>query len=297
MSQNKTGSGLHCPKSKSDLALTGRETQVLRRLLDGQTNKQIAYALGITAKTVEFHVSKLLKKHGVSSRFGLMDRLRQSSQNPAEGPCADAAGLVTYREGAACDLALDAPPSNPQYWERSRLGIVARIAFSPGTGFPHMASNPDLATPGVLLVGSGAFLGLVMILELSLVSAPVSTMLSLASASVIVCMIWFVVAWPLDTVALSAPRSHKTAAVLSVTGYALLPTAAWTVLRGLGVLIAGETASSPGALVHAPDSWPLWTQALLSTLNAFSLWTMVLMFFAVGALRVGRRGSRATRSH
>ncbi|MDZ4179828.1 MAG: helix-turn-helix transcriptional regulator [Coriobacteriia bacterium] len=289
MSQSRDGRGLHCPESKSNLALTGREAQVLRRLLDGQTNKQIAHELGITAKTVEFHVSKLLKKHGVSSRFGLMDGLRPSRRNPTEKPCAAAAGLVTCRE-AARDQASNTPPSNTRFWESSRLGIIARIAFSPGTGFPHIASQPDLATPGVLLVGSAAFMGLVMILELSLVSTSVSTMLSLASAAVIVCMIWFTVAWPMGTDARSVPRSTKIAAVLSVTGYALLPTAAWTVLRGLGVLIAGEAAPNPGALVHAPDSWPFWSQALLSTLNTFSLWSMVLMFFAVGALSGGNEG-------
>lgn len=54
-------------------ALTGRELQVLRRLVEGQSNKAIAVQLGITSKTVEFHVSKLLKKHDVRSRYELMD--------------------------------------------------------------------------------------------------------------------------------------------------------------------------------------------------------------------------------
>ncbi|MBS3957519.1 MAG: response regulator transcription factor [Clostridiales bacterium] len=62
---------------ESSPTLTGRETQVLRRLVGGQTNKQIANELGITPKTVEFHVSKLLKKHAVSSRFELTDSLRR----------------------------------------------------------------------------------------------------------------------------------------------------------------------------------------------------------------------------
>jgi hypothetical protein len=53
--------------------------------MDGQSNKQIARELGVTAKTVEFHVSKLLKKHDVRSRYELMDVLALASRGPLEG--------------------------------------------------------------------------------------------------------------------------------------------------------------------------------------------------------------------
>jgi DNA-binding NarL/FixJ family response regulator len=48
--------------------LTERENDVLLRLAQGLTNKQIALALGISEHTVKFHVSSIYTKLGVSSR-------------------------------------------------------------------------------------------------------------------------------------------------------------------------------------------------------------------------------------
>lgn len=48
--------------------LTEREVDVLRLLAQGKANKEIAYALGIGAKTVKSHVSSILAKLGVASR-------------------------------------------------------------------------------------------------------------------------------------------------------------------------------------------------------------------------------------
>jgi DNA-binding NarL/FixJ family response regulator len=48
--------------------LTERETQVLRLLAAGQSNKEIAHALQIGEKTVKTHVSNILAKLGVVSR-------------------------------------------------------------------------------------------------------------------------------------------------------------------------------------------------------------------------------------
>jgi DNA-binding NarL/FixJ family response regulator len=49
-------------------ALTERETDVLRLLADGQSNKEIARNLSIGEKTVKTHVSSILAKLGVQSR-------------------------------------------------------------------------------------------------------------------------------------------------------------------------------------------------------------------------------------
>lgn len=49
-------------------ALTPREMEVLERIERGETNKQIARALGVEAGTVKNHVHSLLGKLGVSSR-------------------------------------------------------------------------------------------------------------------------------------------------------------------------------------------------------------------------------------
>ena len=55
---------------KSDFAslssLTDREHDVLRLIADGLPNKQIAVKLGVTAKTIEFHKTRIYHRLGVS---------------------------------------------------------------------------------------------------------------------------------------------------------------------------------------------------------------------------------------
>ncbi|MDA8217743.1 MAG: response regulator transcription factor [Dehalococcoidales bacterium] len=50
------------------IALTERESAVLRLLARGKSNKQIARALTVTERTVEFHVGNVLAKLDVTSR-------------------------------------------------------------------------------------------------------------------------------------------------------------------------------------------------------------------------------------
>lgn len=52
--------------------LTGRQVEVLRAIVRGGANKTIAAALGIREKTVEVHVTSLLRKAGVESRSELV---------------------------------------------------------------------------------------------------------------------------------------------------------------------------------------------------------------------------------
>lgn len=51
--------------------LTGREHEVLRLVTAGERNQAIALQLGISANTVKFHVSNLLRKVGASTRAEL----------------------------------------------------------------------------------------------------------------------------------------------------------------------------------------------------------------------------------
>ncbi|HEU0003600.1 MAG TPA: response regulator transcription factor [Ktedonobacteraceae bacterium] len=53
---------------ESPEALTERETDVLRLLSQGYSNKQIARSLNNTEKTIKTHVSRILSKLGVQSR-------------------------------------------------------------------------------------------------------------------------------------------------------------------------------------------------------------------------------------
>lgn len=54
--------------------LTRRQTEVLARLARGQSNKEVAVALGLGQSTVELHVTNLLDKVEVSSRSELIAR-------------------------------------------------------------------------------------------------------------------------------------------------------------------------------------------------------------------------------
>jgi DNA-binding NarL/FixJ family response regulator len=52
----------------ADIPLTKRESEVLKQLAFGLTNKEIAQSLGISYETVKEHVQHILRKVGVSDR-------------------------------------------------------------------------------------------------------------------------------------------------------------------------------------------------------------------------------------
>jgi DNA-binding NarL/FixJ family response regulator len=54
--------------SDADVPLTKRESEVLKQLAFGLTNKEIAQSLGISYETVKEHVQHILRKIGVSDR-------------------------------------------------------------------------------------------------------------------------------------------------------------------------------------------------------------------------------------
>lgn len=56
------------PPEKSLAALTERETDVLRQLAGGKSNKEISQALNIGEQTVKTHISHIFEKLGVPSR-------------------------------------------------------------------------------------------------------------------------------------------------------------------------------------------------------------------------------------
>jgi FixJ family two-component response regulator len=59
--------------------LTQREREVMDRLVAGKSNKNIAFDLGISQKTVDFHRANILEKVGVSSVVELV-RLTQRAE-------------------------------------------------------------------------------------------------------------------------------------------------------------------------------------------------------------------------
>ena len=59
-------------------ALTASERRVARMAADGMTNRQIAHELVVTVKAVEWHLSHVYRKLGISSRVNLAETLGAS---------------------------------------------------------------------------------------------------------------------------------------------------------------------------------------------------------------------------
>ena len=58
--------------------LSKREQEVVQHLLEGKSNKLIALSLGVSDRTVEFHLKNIYTKLQVSTRVELILKLGQS---------------------------------------------------------------------------------------------------------------------------------------------------------------------------------------------------------------------------
>jgi DNA-binding NarL/FixJ family response regulator len=56
------------PPSSAAHPLSPRELQVLTLAADGLTNKEIAYRLGLSERTIQFHMNSVFNKTGTNSR-------------------------------------------------------------------------------------------------------------------------------------------------------------------------------------------------------------------------------------
>jgi DNA-binding CsgD family transcriptional regulator len=64
--------GASLKRAKSLFHLTDREQPVVRHLLRGRTNKQIANELGIAEQTVKEHIKHIMQKTKASTRTGIL---------------------------------------------------------------------------------------------------------------------------------------------------------------------------------------------------------------------------------
>ena len=65
-----------------DVPLSKREKEVLKLVLHGKSNKQIALSLDISVRTVEFHLKNVYAKFQVSSRIELLLKLGHATHLP-----------------------------------------------------------------------------------------------------------------------------------------------------------------------------------------------------------------------
>ncbi len=82
--EEKISNKLEMNEIRRQYRLTRKETDILRRVLDGLKNTEIAEDVEITEQTVKDHLSNIYVKIGVENRMALMRTLIYSSeqQNP-----------------------------------------------------------------------------------------------------------------------------------------------------------------------------------------------------------------------
>jgi len=73
------------PAGNSVELLTTREDEVLRLMASGSRSGEIATQLGVSIKTVEFHIGHVLEKVGARSRTEAVLRARQHGLIPLDG--------------------------------------------------------------------------------------------------------------------------------------------------------------------------------------------------------------------
>lgn len=69
-------------RADDEVGLTEAERQVLRYLLEGKTNAEIASARGVAVRTVANQVNAIFRKHEVQSRAELVAKLRPKGNRP-----------------------------------------------------------------------------------------------------------------------------------------------------------------------------------------------------------------------
>ena len=86
LSEEKVSNKLNLNKRRMQYKFTRRETDIVRRVLDGLSNNEIADDCGISEQTVKDHLSNIYMKCGTHNRFELICTLINSPEpeNPPD---------------------------------------------------------------------------------------------------------------------------------------------------------------------------------------------------------------------
>ena len=82
---------------------TKREIEVMKLLLQGKSNKQIALSLGISQSTVEYHLKNVYKKLQVTSRTEAVLRLGKSIGNDLSSELRESIVEISSRDADNAD--------------------------------------------------------------------------------------------------------------------------------------------------------------------------------------------------
>ena len=99
--------------------LSQRELQVIKLLLEGKSNKQIALALNVAERTVEFHLQNIYAKLGVVSRVEAILKLRET---------AGFLGDSTVEEADKMAI-IEINPGEPELWDKDSSTVTRRISL------------------------------------------------------------------------------------------------------------------------------------------------------------------------
>jgi DNA-binding CsgD family transcriptional regulator len=77
--EEKISNKLDLNEIRKQFGLTRKQTDILRRVMDGLKNAEISEELGITEQTVKDHLSNIYEKIGVQDRMSLMRVLMYTS--------------------------------------------------------------------------------------------------------------------------------------------------------------------------------------------------------------------------
>ena len=103
--------------------LSPREIEVVDHVLQGKSNKQIAFQLGITERTVEFHLKNVYTKLGIGSRMELAVKLWKSADDEVK---------ASLRESTVAESVEIAENGNQPMWAASvkRMLSVLKKEFA-----------------------------------------------------------------------------------------------------------------------------------------------------------------------
>ena len=85
ITEEKMSNKINMNDIRRQFQLTRRETDILRRVVDGLKNAEIALDLDIAEQTIKDHLSNIYIKTGAENRMALMRNLLQISEIPPEG--------------------------------------------------------------------------------------------------------------------------------------------------------------------------------------------------------------------